>query len=261
MADVFKIVRGREHANYDPSGSDPDYFFGALRDITSLYMFRTVFAPACGFTNRVVAIGTDDYIPDPDNDWYVRTRQPADGGVVEDPDVPVMIFNADCPIVVLNDDLRYRIAVLHAGLRCLVPPARMDKRADPKDKRSIIQVAFDDFSFNPRATSVFVGFGIGPCCYGAEKHREMQDATLDLPIGRATRGLRAGQRSIDLYQLITDQLTRLGVPEDKILIDSRCTACAGHYNDITNMCQRSFYSHSQDRGMGGRNASFAWFSK
>ena len=97
--------------------------------------WRKVFAPRCEFTTRIVTLGQEDAFLATDNTWLVRSKQPADGGIVECPEQAVMIFNADCPIVVIFDEQQERLAVLHAGLDFLLPRAIFDRRAEKKQKR------------------------------------------------------------------------------------------------------------------------------
>lgn len=204
------------------------------------------FAPRCNFTNRIVKFGEEN---DEITDWLVRTKNYADGGIVEDIFQAVVFFNADCPIVVVRDLKKDNLAVLHAGFRCLMP----EKKKGQRD-RSIISVLFQDHGFEPKYSKVFFGYGIGPCCYGAENIDEVNPhyPTSDLSIGRVTRNWRRmGQRSIDLGMLIYKQLADSGVPEANISCDFTCTSCAGYSQPL-------YWSNARDVGLDSRNAAAAW---
>jgi copper oxidase (laccase) domain-containing protein len=247
MTPIFYSSWGKERGNFNPE-QDPAALLDLINDNRGKNEIKLFLAPRCAFTNKIVSRGEDD---DKWVDWFYRTKSPADGAIVISPKEAVMIFNADCPIVAILDENAGRLAVLHAGFRCLVPAPRKGA-----DTRSIIRVAFEDHHFKPNEVCVFVGFGIGPCCYGAEHWPELAvTSAMDLPIGRATRGPRAGRRSVDLYALIRNQLFKIGVPAKKIEMDYSCTACARHsgYNN------NHYWSNCWDGRACGRNATFAWF--
>lgn len=202
-----------------------------------------IFAPDCTkFTNRIVSEGVDD---EPWARWFIQTSHPADGVIVGTPGKAIAMFTADCPIIAVFDagdiDKAPRLAVLHAGFRCLI-------REKPEEK-SIIRVLFEDCDFPAGAVEVFYGFGIGPCCYGANHIQEVSGYTkVPIPITRAIRGPRKGQQSIDLYSLIKSQLLRVGVKPKNITSNTSCVCCEGNY-----------HSNCRDGPSGGRNATFVWF--
>lgn len=255
MRFLYSDIWGKAKGDFNPtqaaysSGNHSEKFLDVARKKDDINL---IFAPRCDFTTKIVALGEND---DKVNDWLVRTKEPADGGIIEEPGQAVAFFNGDCPIVALFDRSKGRLAVLHAGFRCLVPNTR--------NPRSIIRVAFEDHSFDPKSTEVFVGYGIGPCCYGAKHWPEMKDFTLSLtlPVGQATRGLsgrpkgRYGEKSIDLYRLILNQLEKVGVPEGNVQSDLTCTSCAKEQS--AGIADFAYYSYC--RGNQGRNAALAWY--
>ena len=248
MTPIFYDSWGKACGNFSPADQGYQLVSQAIKDAKKDRDIGIFFAPNCAFTNRVVAFGEDD---DKCDDLFYRTRNPADGGIVSSTKTAVVIFNADCPIVAIYDENAGRLAVLHAGFRCLVPIGGRNA-----DNRSIIEVAFADHKFRPDEVNVFVGFGIGPCCYGAEHLPEVKAiSNMDIPIGRATRGPRAGKQSVDLYTLIRNQLIKIGVPERRIAIDSSGPACARHSDYRSN----EYWSNCWDGPAAGRNATFAWF--
>lgn len=252
---IHRVFWGRERGDFDPSQPLDDLIRLISLHKKRMHPFPAIFAPRCDFTTRIVRLGEDDDLPDPVSSWFVRTKQPADGGIVDEPFKPVMIFNADCPVVAVLDTSKPHLAVLHAGFSCLVPPACLNKRAPAGAKRGIIRVLFEDHGFTPATSQVFVGFGIGPCCYGVKGRAEIDDPTLDVKIGKATRGPRAGQPSVDLYQTIGDQLLSLGIAKERMEIDYSCTACHSDFG------VRLYHSNCWDGPLAGRNAAMLFFSK
>ncbi len=252
---LHRVLWGKERGDFHPSQPLDDLIQLISTNKKRMHPFPEIFAPRCDFTTRIVESGKDDDIPDPVSSWFIRTKQPADGGIVDGPFKPVMIFNADCPVVAVLDTSKPQLAVLHAGFSCLVPPACLNRKAPASAKRGIIQVLFEDHGFTTGTSQVFVGYGIGPCCYGATNRPEIDDPTLDIRIGRATRGPRAGQRSVDLYQMIEDQFLKLGIPKERIEMDSACTACCRDFGVSL------YHSHCWDGPVAGRNAAMFFFSK
>lgn len=247
-------ILGTDDGNFDVKNpAIPLLNVGAVLSIARKKLgLDNIIAPRCNFTNNIVEIGPEieKALPN-DVTWFLRTKKEADGIIVNAPFDAVAIFNADCPIVAVHDLGADKLAVLHAGFRCLVPPNQ--KRTK---ERSIIRVLFEDHGFNPWESDVFFGYGIGPCCFGvtSDKYPEIDDFELDIPYGKVTRGSRLGKKSIDIYQLILNQLLNCGVQEKSISADMTCTACAGIY-------EPKYYSvtrFNDDRV--GRNASLAWMA-
>ncbi len=251
MRILQRAIFGKTHGDFNPDQgrySSGDNFEMFLNGIYRKERVNTMFAPKCSFTNRIAKLGEQDETL---QDWLVRTKLAADGGIVEAPEKAVAIFNGDCPVVALFDSNTGRLAVMHAGTRCLIPE-------NPRQK-SILRVAFEDHGFDPKTVKVFAGFGIGPCCYGAEHLREVRDPFTggNVPVGKATRGRRAGKLSLDLYQLILHQLLGCGVCEDNILLDTQCTSCAKE--SVAGGMDFKYYSNC--RGEKGRNLSLVWYAE
>lgn len=244
-------ILGIDDGNFDVNNPNiPLLNVGAVLSMArKKYGFDNIIAPRCNFTNEIVEIGPEmeRALPN-DFAWFLRTKKEADGAIVNTFSDAVVIFNADCPVVAVHDCASDKLAVLHAGFRCLIPPNQKKTK-----KRSIIQVLFDDHGFNAWESRAFFGYGIGPCCFGvtSDKYPEIDDYQMDLPYGKVTRGLRLGQKSIDLYQLILNQLLECGVQEKNISADMTCTACAG-------IDKPKYYSVTRLNGRYGRNATLAW---
>lgn len=244
-------ILGIDDGNFDVNNPNiPLLNVGAVLSMAKKRLgLDMVIAPRCNFTNTIVETGPEMERALPNElEWFLRTKQAADGVIVNAAFDAVAIFNADCPIVSVHDAVTDKLAVLHAGFRCLVPPNQKKTK-----ERSIIQVLFEDHGFNAFQSQVFFGYGIGPCCYGvtSDKYPEIDDFEMDIPYGKVTRGTRLGKKSIDLYQLILNQLLHCGVQEKHISADLTCTACAGVYKP-------KYYSNCRSGRQPGRNASLAW---
>lgn len=248
---LYRQLIGRipygDTADFKPSNHSREQFMEKIS--MARHHFLTVrpyslFAPTVAFTNRVVRLGEDDdvwgrmekqddydgeerYIGTRDvwQEILIRTKSSADGGIVTGEKKAVAIFNGDCPTVALYEN--DRLAALHCGFRTLV--------RENKDESNIIEVAMREF--DPKKTKVWVGHGIGPCCWVPEyddkpeildpkksRHTDLLTQSLSKTTEKSPFG--AGHVSVDLYRLIKGLLLEAGIPEDSIRINSRCTGCA-----------------------------------
>ncbi len=238
--------------NFSPKTID-DSLVKKLETIKKEHSLQKIISPRCGLTNLITTYPSEEYAPPlPAHPYFFRSKNVTDGVIVKNPWEGVVIFNADCPIVVISD-LTYesrRMAVLHAGLPCLLP-SKTD--TNTKDTRSIISVCFEDFNFSIHRSRVFASYGIGPCCYGiGERENILHDPQFKSMLGKATRGPRMGQPSLDLYELIYAQLIDIGIPPQHIVMKKTCTSCAFEYG------RPLYHSHIRPDNNGARNASIFW---
>jgi copper oxidase (laccase) domain-containing protein len=163
----------------------------------------------------------------------------ADGGVIDGPRHALSIANADCPIVAVYDTKCDRLAALHAGFACV-------KR--PDGGPSVMHRLVKQHGFHPDRSDVHVFGGIGPCCYGRSDCSDFAKHT-------ATRGPRIGQPSVNLYDLICEELNALGFRNGTRSVDYTCTACFGRSEGELGP---KYHSNVWDGQEGGRNATFVW---
>lgn len=214
-----------------------DAFLRLLRPIFRETEVLNIYLARCESTTRIVKADQEGNFESLNRNIR-RSRKPADGVIISGPGQGVAIFNADCPVVAVLDASSGRLGVVHAAFRCLVPLE--------EESQSILNVLFRAYHFSPRDAEVFIGYGIGPCCYGAKHIPEVQRLE-PLPISWATKGPRKGQPSIDLYRLIQSQLAGLGIGAEQIAFDKTCTACSPDY-----------HSNCRDGAKAGRNAAVCW---
>lgn len=249
MVNIRQRFLGRADGNFNPHQVSSRDF---LERMAHSFCSRpddpdNILIPDCDDTNRVVLLGKENSQLGPK---CMTTRNQADGVVIDDIYVAGVIMNADAPVVRIFEPGKTRFAVLRGAFRCLMPM----KDSFNKRSRGIIRVAFEDFQFNPKEVQVWAGMGVGPCCYGAEHWPEMNDQSVDIPIGKATRGARKGKKSIDLFELIKKQLLALKVEEANIRIDAECTCCKGYF------LGPSYYSNCRSGPSTGRNAIGFWMT-
>lgn len=142
----------------------------------------------------------------------------ADGHLVSEPGLGLLVFVADClPVALAGPG---GVAMVHAGWRGLAG--------------GIIAAAAEAVE----ATTAAIGPGIGPCCY------EVGDEVLSAFAGLG-EGVAEG-RVLDLPEAARRLLAQAGV--ERVESADLCTSCE----------QELFFSHRRDEGRTGRQAGVAW---
>jgi len=150
--------------------------------------------------------------------FSLPTDYTADALVTDTPGLHLMVFSADCIILLLHDPVTGSIGAVHAGWR----GTALDLPA--KTVREMGRL----FGAQPRDIRVAVGAGIGPCCF--ETHSDVPDAMRDAFGGGADACMsplagRPGKWSVDLKALNAWRLREAGIPAGQIDICPLCTAC------------------------------------
>lgn len=241
---------GKFGGDFRPHYKQPEYayFIGRLERQLNKSNLYEVFSPHCQMTTNVTQMDKGkQLIITP---WLTRTPPGVDGAMITKPGPAIALFNADCPVIILLDQNRGRLILLHASFRCLVPKNRK--------KPNIVSTAFKKFKLDPSVLKVFIGFGAGPCCYGANHYFEDIHRPETEPFIEITRkGPRKGQMSFNLISFARKQLRNHGVKESAVSTDERCTACAGRQDGG----EGDFHSNIYDGKDCGRNLVLAWFEK
>ena len=161
----------------------------------------------------------------------------ADGYVTDEPDVPLVIFTADCTPLLMLDPVAGVIAAVHCGWRSTV--ADIEKNAVE---------AMESLGARPENIRAAIGPGIRRCCFqtGPEV-----PAAIDALLSGDVKGLYGPDAAVpgekflvDLPGTVRRRLARLGIPEENIDELGICTMCEPD----------RFWSH---RAMGTRRGSQA----
>lgn len=142
----------------------------------------------------------------------------ADALVTNVPGMSLMVFSADCTILLLHDPVTGSIGAVHAGWR----GAALDLPAKAVAEMGRL------YGARPRDIRVAIGPGIGACCF--ETHDDVPDA-LRSAFGRELDFClfpladRPGKWAVDLKAVSAWRLTEAGVPRGQIDLCPVCTAC------------------------------------
>jgi len=147
--------------------------------------------------------------------WRERDYESADALITDAHNVPLVVFSADCIVILLSDSVSGAVGAVHAGWRGTALGI-VGKAIDEMER------CFGTKRENIRAT---IGAGIGPCCF--ETHDDVPDA-MRAAMGAAAEPYikAAGAKwQVDLKGLNCAQLARCGVSADRVDICQLCTAC------------------------------------
>ena len=145
----------------------------------------------------------------------IPTDYTADALVTNEPNLNLMVFSADCIIILLHDPVTASIGAVHAGWR----GTAMDLPA--KTVREMERL----FGARPENIRAAIGAGIGPCCF--ETHDDVPDAMTAAfgPAAGAYIALKDAKWTVDLKGVNAWRLQECGVPGAQIDICPICTAC------------------------------------
>ena len=145
----------------------------------------------------------------------VRLCTAADALITRETDLPLVVFSADCGIMLLYDPIHHAAGAVHAGWRGCA--------AGILEKT--VQAMADAFGSDPAAMVAAVGPCIGPCCF--ETDDDVPEAmTAALGEEAAPYLERRGVKwHVDLAGLNRQWLLRAGLTPEHIDVCGLCTAC------------------------------------
>ena len=196
-------------------GDDPDH----VRENYRRFL-KAIGAPEghIAMTNQVHGgavrtVTTADVRPDPCG----KPPYEADGLMTDLPGTALVVFSADCIVILLHDREAGCVGAVHAGWRGTA--------------KAIVQIAVEamaaQYGADPARIRAAIGPGIGPCCF--ETHSDVPEGLrpgLGEEAEELIRPLAApGKFSVDLKGANARWLERAGLARENIAICSACTAC------------------------------------
>ena len=145
--------------------------------------------------------------------WQPQDYDSADALVTDVPGIPLIVFSADCNVLLLHDPVRRVIGAAHAGWRGTAAGIAAET----------VRVMAEDYGCDPADLRAAIGPAIGPCCF--ETDGDVPEA-LRAALGVAVEPFMAWNGSkwhIDLKAVNALWLRREGVT--RIDICDHCTAC------------------------------------
>lgn len=147
--------------------------------------------------------------------FLTPTDYTADALVTDEPGLNLMVFSADCIILLLHDPVSQSIGAVHAGWR----GTALDLPAKAVAEMGRL------FGAQPANIRVAIGAGIGPCCF--ETHDDVPDA-MRAAFGGGVEPYIApvgGKWTVDLKAVNAWRLREAGLEAGHIDVCPLCTAC------------------------------------
>ena len=162
---------------------------------------------------------------------YSESVKNTDALITNVPNIPLMLFFADCVPVLIVDPVHNAIGLAHAGWKGTV--AHIGQKT--------ILAMQTHFGTNPQDCLVGIAPSIGPCCY------EVDHVVIKALQGAFSNWEELVQPSgdkwkLDLWQANCQQLEAIGVPSHNISLSKVCTECN----------HELFFSYRAENGFTGR---------
>ena len=145
---------------------------------------------------------------------YSEAIRATDALITNVPDIPLMLFFADCVPVLIVDPVKKVIGIAHAGW----------KGTMANIAQKTVLTMQTQFGTNPQQCFVGIAPSIGPCCYEVE---EVVINKLKAQFENWEQLVRPNGDKwyLDLWQANRLQLERIGVQGRNIVVSKVCTAC------------------------------------
>lgn len=139
----------------------------------------------------------------------------ADALVTNEADLPLVVFSADCMVLLLCDPVAGCVGAVHAGWRGTA--LRIAEKT--------VETMTREFGARSEHIRAAIGAGIGLCCF--ETDGDVPEAMKRAMGAEATSFLhRRGEKwMVDLKGINRRQLELVGVPAAQIAVNELCTAC------------------------------------
>lgn len=145
--------------------------------------------------------------------WRERDYKSVDAMICNTPNLPLVVFSADCGIILLHDPVHAAVGAVHAGWRGAA--------------QGLVSIALrrmgEVFGTHPADVRAAIGAGIGPCCF--ETDGDVPQA-MRAALGAAAEPYieqRGAKWHVDLKGINAHWLRADGV--EQIDVCAHCTAC------------------------------------
>ncbi len=152
-----------------------------------------------------------------------------DALVTNIPNIPLIVFAADCTPILMYDREKRTVAAVHSGWRGTVQ----------KIAAKCVDVMTSEFGSNPKDIVCALGPSIGPCCF------EFGEEAVIYFDKKYYKQKPNGKYDIDLWSFNRDILLESGILQQNIDMSKVCTMCSSD----------RFYSYRAHREGTGRQAA------
>lgn len=224
---IYESLNLGEHRGDDPARVRENY--RRICNALSMPLAQVVFS-------RQIHETTVRYVTEADrHTLFEPVPYDADGLITDRPDVPLIIFTADCVPILLHDPVRRAVGAIHAGWRGTVADI-----AGEGVRQMVTQLGC-------RAADIHAAIGpcISVCCF--ETGPEVPAAVRELLGPAAERWImpRGEKAMVDLKGVNSALLIRAGILPEHIDVSPECTMCRSD----------KYWSHRATDGNRGSQAT------
>lgn len=163
---------------------------------------------------------------------YGNSIKNTDALITNSPNLPLMLFFADCVPVLIADPVCKAIGLSHAGWKGTVAKIA---------QKTVLKMQAE-FGTNPADCRVGIGPSIGSCCYEVDEPVVTKLIQNFSNWQQLVKPLNKARWQLDLWETNKVQLLEVGVKNSNIIISGMCTSCN---TDL-------FFSHRAEQGQTGR---------
>ncbi len=152
------------------------------------------------------------------------------------PNIPLMMFAADCPLVILYDFERHILGLMHCSWRSIV-------KGLIENTISIMKKQFD---INIKNLLIGIGPAAGKCCYQVDEKFVDTISSASFNLVQYVIRQSSGIMTFDLHGAIVHILSETGILAEHVEILDICT-----------ICDMRFFSYRREKRKAGRFALIA----
>ena len=139
----------------------------------------------------------------------------ADALVTGEIDLPLVVFSADCGVILLYDPMQHAVGAIHAGWRGCAGGI----------VEKTVRTMTDAFGTRPCDVLAAIGPCIGPCCFETDGDVPAAMRTALGADAEPYLEARGPKYHVDLAGLNRLWLLRAGLAQERIAVSGLCTAC------------------------------------
>lgn len=163
---------------------------------------------------------------------YEEAIKNTDALITNVPNIPLMLFFADCVPVLIVDPVCNVVGIAHAGWKGTVAKIA---------QKTVLRMQAE-FGTQPEDCLIGIGPSIGPCCYEVDQTVVAKVKQNFVIWEKLVSQINETKWNLDLWLANREQLKEIGVKDSNIVCSGLCTACN---TDL-------FFSHRAERGVTGR---------
>jgi len=162
---------------------------------------------------------------------YSEAIEATDALITNVPNIPLMLFFADCVPVLIVDPVHKVIGIAHAGWKGTI---------DHIGQKTILAMQ-THFGTDPQQCLVGIAPSVGPCCYEVD-HIVIDKLKEQFKDWEQLVRPKGSKLYLDLWQANRLQLEQIGVQPSNIVVSKVCTVCN----------KELFFSYRAEDGCTGR---------